>query len=219
MPSKPISMTLAHNLRFYRAERGFSQQELCKLAKLTTRSYQTIESGRSNPTLATIDALAGALKVTVNKLLSLDIIKLDQSTESFINAFKKVCDKAPIACSIRSHDGIIHFRNVHFKKSLALTEESNGTVDLLKILPPAGKEILRTQLASERRGLAIPYVNSGIDEITGEKLHFRFYPCLIYPVKGRVPVFSVMYMTEISEDCENHYYEFCRLLLKSLAEQ
>jgi transcriptional regulator with XRE-family HTH domain len=206
---------LSYNLNFCRSELGMTQNELARKARITVRSYQNIEAGKGNPTLRTVGALAEALQLTSSRLLSLDRYRLTrESVDECLTKFAHLFEDLKIGASIRTFDGVLLYRNKKFKDQFNLAEDKNGHVDLLSVLPSGAKEILRNQLSSERRGFNAPYVNFGNDAQTGERLYFRFYPCLILPPKGRDPLFSAMYMTEISQDSHSHYYQFCKTLLK-----
>jgi len=159
MDSAAISKTLSHNLRLYRAERSMTQGELARRAGITSRNYQSLESGTANPTLLTIDALARALQVTANHLISLDHIRWTGTPEEFILRFNDAFLNSPIGASIRDHDGVILYRNKKFRTFFNAPELSDGTIDLMALLPKGSKETLRSQLASERKGMAVSYVN------------------------------------------------------------
>ncbi len=52
-----------------RAQKGMSQGDICRALGVDRAYISTIESGKQNPTLATIEKIAQALSVKVNKLL------------------------------------------------------------------------------------------------------------------------------------------------------
>lgn len=58
------------NLRQYRQERSFSQRKLASLSGLSKQTIVDLESGNGNPTLATLEVLADALKTSTRALLS-----------------------------------------------------------------------------------------------------------------------------------------------------
>lgn len=213
MSPLPILQTLSYNLRRHRAERGLSQAELAASAKITTRNYQSIEVAKANPSLTTINSLAQALQVTAGKLLSLDVIRIEDSPEKFVERFNSAFFDASICTAIRTLDGVLIHRNPKYCKTMPMKELSDGKVDLYQILPPGPREVLRNQIASEKRGFPGQYVNFKINEVTKEVLYFRFYPCLVFPKKGMTPLFAAIYAAEFSEDCEKNYYQFCEKLL------
>ncbi|HOH11196.1 MAG TPA: helix-turn-helix transcriptional regulator [Candidatus Paceibacterota bacterium] len=60
---------LGENIRRIRLENGMTQGDLCRLLKLDRAYMSNVESGKKNPTLATIERIAVALEVTSDKLL------------------------------------------------------------------------------------------------------------------------------------------------------
>ena len=60
---------LGENIRRIRLEKGMTQGDLCRALDLDRAYMSNVESGKKNPTLATIERLAGALGVTSDELL------------------------------------------------------------------------------------------------------------------------------------------------------
>ena len=60
---------LATNLRRLRIARRLSLSELARATSMSKATLSSVESGRSNPTIETLAALAGALRVTLGELL------------------------------------------------------------------------------------------------------------------------------------------------------
>ena len=60
---------LGENIRRIRLEKGMTQGDLCRALDLDRAYMSNVESGKKNPTLATIERLAGALGVASNELL------------------------------------------------------------------------------------------------------------------------------------------------------
>ena len=52
---------LGENIRRIRLEKGMTQGDLCRALDLDRAYMSNVESGKKNPTLATIERLAGAL--------------------------------------------------------------------------------------------------------------------------------------------------------------
>ena len=63
------SKKLAANMRKIRTRRKMSQGDICRALGVDRAYISTIESGKQNPTLATIEKIAQALGVSVNELL------------------------------------------------------------------------------------------------------------------------------------------------------
>ena len=59
---------LGEKIRNLRKTAGFSQEDLAERARIANRALQRIETGRANPTLETLDSIAGALGVSVGAL-------------------------------------------------------------------------------------------------------------------------------------------------------
>ena len=61
---------LAENIKRYRKERGFSQEDLARAAGITYSSLSKIEAGYvPDPRVMTVQKIAIALEVTVDDLL------------------------------------------------------------------------------------------------------------------------------------------------------
>lgn len=65
-----IAKHLADNLRALREARGFSQQQIAKLAGVPRPTWSNLESGTANPTIAVLTRVAIALSVRVEELLA-----------------------------------------------------------------------------------------------------------------------------------------------------
>jgi transcriptional regulator with XRE-family HTH domain len=70
-PNDPLSIAgaLAANLRRLRIARRLSLSELARATTMSKATLSGIENGRANPTVETLAALAGALRVSVVELL------------------------------------------------------------------------------------------------------------------------------------------------------
>ena len=64
-----ISKKLGDNLKRIRAKKKLSQGALARLLEVDKGYISNIESGKKNPTLATIQRLADALSVSADELL------------------------------------------------------------------------------------------------------------------------------------------------------
>jgi len=64
-----VAKRLGENIRRIRLEKGMTQGDLCRALDLDRAYMSNVESGKKNPTLATIERLAGALGVTSDELL------------------------------------------------------------------------------------------------------------------------------------------------------
>ncbi len=60
---------LGENIKRIRAEKDMTQGDLCRALDLDRAYISNVENGNKNPTLATIEKIAGALSVSVDELL------------------------------------------------------------------------------------------------------------------------------------------------------
>jgi transcriptional regulator with XRE-family HTH domain len=76
MSSKISKSNIAKNIKRLRQEKGISQDRLSKLADLSLNTVVNIEAGNNpNPTIETLEKIAGALKVSIDKLFKkIDLI-------------------------------------------------------------------------------------------------------------------------------------------------
>jgi transcriptional regulator with XRE-family HTH domain len=69
MPDE-LAVRLAKNIKHLRDVRGFTQQQMAKLAELPRATWANLESGAANPTLSVMHRVATALQVSLEELLS-----------------------------------------------------------------------------------------------------------------------------------------------------
>ncbi len=69
-PSHSIRAILAKNVRSFRQEHGYSQEELADLCDLHRTYIGSVEREERNVSLSTLEVLAHALKVSVPELLT-----------------------------------------------------------------------------------------------------------------------------------------------------
>jgi transcriptional regulator with XRE-family HTH domain len=65
-----LSGNLARNLKWVRERRGLTQASLAKLSDVPRSTVANLETGAGNPTLAVLAKLAGALRLSMEELLS-----------------------------------------------------------------------------------------------------------------------------------------------------
>ena len=68
-PAEP-QRALGAAIRELREKRDISQENLAHAAGVTTGTLSTIERGKSNPTWATVKAIAAALDISLSELAS-----------------------------------------------------------------------------------------------------------------------------------------------------
>jgi transcriptional regulator with XRE-family HTH domain len=61
---------LAKNVKQLRESRGFTQQQMAKLAEVPRATWANLESGAANPTLSILHRAANALQVSIEELIS-----------------------------------------------------------------------------------------------------------------------------------------------------
>lgn len=94
---------LAHNLRYLRSKKGFSQQQLAQLADIPRTTLTHMESGQGNPSLMNLVKVAGALSLGVEELLSrprndcvviaADQVPVDHRSQGKVRVFSLLPDK------------------------------------------------------------------------------------------------------------------------------
>jgi len=68
--AQSLAQVLAENVRQLRGARGLTQAQLAKAAGVPRATWANLESGAANPTLHVLHAVAGALAVSIEELLS-----------------------------------------------------------------------------------------------------------------------------------------------------
>jgi transcriptional regulator with XRE-family HTH domain len=69
-------MTIAERIRLYRQQKGFSQSELAERSNVNNKSLSRYELGSSVPPADALKAIADALGISADALLSDDIISI-----------------------------------------------------------------------------------------------------------------------------------------------
>ncbi|MCM1265155.1 MAG: helix-turn-helix transcriptional regulator [Candidatus Gastranaerophilales bacterium] len=75
MPNLTLNEKIGIKVRVLRMRMKISQEELAELANLNKNSIGAIELGKSNPTIETLDKIAGALNIKLTELV--DVSKID----------------------------------------------------------------------------------------------------------------------------------------------
>lgn len=65
-----LAARLGANIKQLREARGFTQQQMAKLAGLPRATFGHLESGAGNPTLAVLNRVASAFQVTLEELIA-----------------------------------------------------------------------------------------------------------------------------------------------------
>jgi transcriptional regulator with XRE-family HTH domain len=68
--SDSLRATLAENIKTFRREKGFSQEELAELCGLHRTYIGSVERHERNVTLSTLEVLSATMGVTVPELLT-----------------------------------------------------------------------------------------------------------------------------------------------------
>jgi transcriptional regulator with XRE-family HTH domain len=69
-PSEQLTQILADNIRFFRIQRGLSQEELAEICGVHRTYVGSVERGERNVTLSTLEIFASALNMSVPQLLT-----------------------------------------------------------------------------------------------------------------------------------------------------
>lgn len=69
-PSTPLTSVLAANIRAFREDKGFSQEDFADLCGLHRTYVGSIERCERNVTLSTLEVLASVMGVSVPQLLT-----------------------------------------------------------------------------------------------------------------------------------------------------
>lgn len=70
MSGDELAARLARNVRELRQARGFTQQQMAKLAGLPRATWSNLESGSGNPTLTVLHAVCSAFQVTLEEIVA-----------------------------------------------------------------------------------------------------------------------------------------------------
>jgi transcriptional regulator with XRE-family HTH domain len=212
-------LTISYNVRLYRQRNGISQEAMAKEAGLSPRLFQSLEYGTGNPTVSSLYGVARVMGINLSDLMHLGLIQIDCDPDEFLAILKKAFSKSRCAFGARNFEGVILWGN---DAAAAPLGKSRGAFekpfDLMTELPPSGREILRAQLEGERRGIAKPYTNT-FPVGAGELLARRYYPTLVYLSDAKTCAYSLVYMIDSRDDCEERYYEYCALLFECLKNQ
>lgn len=79
----------AINLKWYRFNKNYTQEQLAELSNLTAKYISALERGKFSPSLSKIEAIANALGIEPYLLLKPDHL----SEDDFINISRKIKSK------------------------------------------------------------------------------------------------------------------------------
>lgn len=79
----------AINLKWYRFNKSYTQEQLAELSNLTAKYISALERGKFSPSLSKIEAIANALEIEPYLLLKPDHLNEDE----FINISKRIKSK------------------------------------------------------------------------------------------------------------------------------
>ncbi|MDR0553699.1 MAG: helix-turn-helix domain-containing protein [Treponema sp.] len=77
MDGNALRALLANNLKWYRADRGLSQEKLAELAEISISFLSAIETGKKWPYPETLARLSAALNVSVGEFFVQEGVPLD----------------------------------------------------------------------------------------------------------------------------------------------
>lgn len=206
---------LAINLKYYRDQIEKTQAELSEICGMSQKLYQTLEAGRANPSLDKLSKLAEAFKISLDRLVRLDRVRVHGDVDDFLQKLKKEMKPKDYGVAIRTYEGILLWGNDHTQNVMmnGVHDFGKGALALDTVYNEISRFNMRAQIDLERRGIAETYINHFLKK-NGEFTTALGYPTLIYPEKGREPLFTVIFGTELGRDCNKRYYDYCNSLLK-----
>lgn len=210
-----IARILSYNLRIQRAGLGLSQLEVAEKCGISLRLYQSMESALANPTLASLDQVSRIFKITIGNLLRMQILYTKAAATEFKRIFNKHFCSEELPALLRSPEGNILYANTAAQSVLGIQDPSGLEKNLVELLTPPSKEVFESMLESEKLGLAQPHI-SFVQYNSDSIVPLKFYPVLIYPVRGSRPIFIATLLLPVSLDIEERYYSYCELLLNCI---
>jgi len=63
-----IAKTIGHNLKIWRARRGYTQTEIAQRLEVSQGYFSRLELGKKSPSLRTLERLASELGISVSDL-------------------------------------------------------------------------------------------------------------------------------------------------------
>ncbi len=98
---------LGRRIKELRRKRGLTQERLAERANLDVKYVGNIERGKENPTVATLERLAGALSVKMDQLLSFGHqIQGERQLRRRIIQILNKCDEKELQLILRMIGGI-----------------------------------------------------------------------------------------------------------------
>ena len=65
---------ISNNIKYYRKKAGLTQAELANMSNVSQMSIRRYEAGSREPSLASLNDIAKALKIPVSKLVAFDTL-------------------------------------------------------------------------------------------------------------------------------------------------
>ena len=100
---------LAEQLRFFRKQKGLSQEELAEQTGLSNAFISALERAVANPTLDTLERLSAGLQIPISMLLdTTDTVKKDETIRKIIidNVTKMEAEQLKIMLSLTRLTGV-----------------------------------------------------------------------------------------------------------------
>lgn len=215
MAYEVMSLIIKNKLETQRSLFGLTQKQMSEKLGISFRLYSKLEKGNANPTAYTIGQICQGPSVTCCHLLSFDSLRTKLAPDEFIKQMGIVFDNANYGVFIRDTESNLKYANNEALRIGGLKEYNNEKKDLklLGLLESDASSILRDQLSLESKGIALPYSCPHSSQVTGEKYILRLTPMLIYPLKGRISYYSVLFLVKGDDVNPNAYYDFCKKMM------
>lgn len=205
---------LAYNIRERRKILGETQEYVAEKAGISYRAYQSLESGRGNPSIKTLEALASFYKLTVSRLFELTMVRT-QHLHFFALQIKKNFADAKSAVYMWDMEGTILWGNHAYREITGITDVF--PFDMMRRLSPPLKEIFRCHLDAQKRGLVHPLVKI-IEAKDGDRQMIRTYGIIVCEKNYSYPTINIGHASPSSSDSEAFHYDFCEKILDLIAD-
>lgn len=204
---------LKYNLKYLIKKNNLTQSEIAQKAKISTRTYQLIESLDANPTLVTIEELALALNTSASNLLRLNCIRVKSQINDFIIDLHNELDEFNRNVILRDLDGNILYSNNYIFRLRNISDiKLNNIYETYSNMSDV-KGLLRLEFDTEKKGNAYTYTVPFPSLPNQEINYFRNHPTLVYLETNKHPSYALVYSTNI-EDCdEATFYDYCKKVI------
>ena len=129
MGRKPKSNSLISNLKFYRQNSGFTQQQVADALHIERTTYTYYEIGKTLPNLITLNELAQIYHVSVDDLMPMEPETQDEVGDSDFSSLQR--DENPQQAAVRKQNN---------EKIYCLGNDEQSLIINYRILPKEAKQ-------------------------------------------------------------------------------